>query len=225
MHAWEFFDDPMPEAQVWAGEVVAAMDELGVDRSRIGLDRMGTPGFLALTEAGCGFVDSAPVTQAAREVKTPEEIRLFRANAPIVMEQLRTVGVDDRPRGAGARDLRGDGADRARPAGSSTTPRTPCAQAPTRTRGGPKPRTARSSPATSSTSTPTRWAWAGRSTASLERSRVGPPSPAQRDTYRAAFDWLERMKALVRPGHHLRGARRRSPRCRPSGTCPSATSA
>ena len=52
---------------------------------------MGTPGFLALTEAGCGFVDSAPVTQAAREVKTPEEIRLFRANAPIVMEQLRAV--------------------------------------------------------------------------------------------------------------------------------------
>ena len=28
----------------------------------------------------------------------------------------------------------------------------------------------------------------------------GRPTPAQRDTYRAAFDWLEGMKAVVRPG-------------------------
>ena len=27
-----------------------------------------------------------------------------------------------------------------------------------------------------------------------------PPTPAQRDTYRAALDWLEAMTALVRPG-------------------------
>ena len=52
----------------------------------------------------------------------------------------------------------------------------------------------------------------------------GPPTAAQRDTYKAAYDWLEGMKAVVRPGltcGELAGSRRRSRR----STCRSATSA
>ena len=200
MHAWEFFDDPMAEARVWAGEVVAAMAELGVDRTRIGLDRMGTPGFLALSEAGCGFVDSAPVTQAAREVKTPEEVRLFRANAPIVMEQLRTVeaaiapGVQERELfaamaqtgpGPGGRVLRHEhgvlGPQHEPLAGRSHGPRD-------RAR---RPRLRRH-----------RHGGRGRGVLlrlSNVRVRARPRPRSATPTVRR-FDWLERMKALVRPG-------------------------
>jgi Xaa-Pro aminopeptidase len=40
----------------------------------------------------------------------------------------------------------------------------------------------------------------------------GEATPAQRDTYRAAFDWLEGMKALVRPGVTCRELALRAPK-------------
>jgi Xaa-Pro aminopeptidase len=52
------------------------------------VDRLGTPGFLALQREGVTFIDSAPVTTGARAVKTPEELALFDLNAGIVMEML-----------------------------------------------------------------------------------------------------------------------------------------
>jgi Xaa-Pro aminopeptidase len=48
MHAWEFFDDPGGQARVFAAEAVAALRELGVGGDGVGVDRLGTPGFLAL---------------------------------------------------------------------------------------------------------------------------------------------------------------------------------
>ena len=226
MHAWEFFDDPMAEAEVWAREVVAAMDELGVDRRAIGLDRLGTPGFLALPEAGSrvrrfgsGDAGSARGEDARGDPAVPGQ----RADRDRAAPHVRG---GDRPRGAEREVFAAMAADRAAPGASSTTPRTPSARAPTRTRGEPKPRTARSSPATSSTSTPTRSAWAGRSSASLARSPVGDADAARSETPIVPRTTGSRqMKALVRPGHHLRRARRRAPRCRPSGTCRSATNA
>jgi Xaa-Pro aminopeptidase len=66
MHAWEFYDDPASEAAIWAREVTEAMRELGVEGERLAVDRLGTPGFLALQSQGVGLVDAAPITQEAR---------------------------------------------------------------------------------------------------------------------------------------------------------------
>ena len=64
------------------------MRELGVKRNRLAVDRLGTPGFLALERLGLELADAAPVTRAARDVKTPEEIEAFDASGAVVMEML-----------------------------------------------------------------------------------------------------------------------------------------
>ena len=88
MHAWEFSDDAATHADRFASEALAALRELGVARGPVAVDRLGTPGFLALQRAGLEVVDSSPATQEAREVKTPQEIALFRLNGPLVVEAL-----------------------------------------------------------------------------------------------------------------------------------------
>src|SRR5438445_1153262 len=88
MHAWEFFDDPGPEATSWAKETVAALRELGAAGPLLGVDRLGTPGFLALEREGIDVVDSSPVTQRAREVKTPQEVTLFELNGALILGML-----------------------------------------------------------------------------------------------------------------------------------------
>src|SRR3989441_10196680 len=88
MHSWEFYDDTQAHAAIFARETVAAMRELGVAGGRLAVDRLGTPGYLALERAGIAMVDSAPATSAAREIKTPEEIALFQLNGGIVMSML-----------------------------------------------------------------------------------------------------------------------------------------
>jgi Xaa-Pro aminopeptidase len=88
MHGWEFFDDASSEANVFAREAVAALRELGWSGGRVGIDRLGAPGWLALEGEGLAPVDSSPATQEAREVKTSQEIALFRLNGRIVVEAL-----------------------------------------------------------------------------------------------------------------------------------------
>src|SRR5438034_774153 len=88
MHAWEFYDDTATHARTFALEIAAALRELGVAGSRLAVDRLGTPGYLALERAGIEMIDSAPITTAAREIKTPEEIALFELNGGILMEML-----------------------------------------------------------------------------------------------------------------------------------------
>jgi Xaa-Pro aminopeptidase len=88
MHAWEFYDDTEPRARRFADDIVAALRDLGVSSKRLAVDRLGTPGFLALERQGLTLIDSAPVTTVAREIKTPEEIALFEHGGAIVMEML-----------------------------------------------------------------------------------------------------------------------------------------
>ncbi len=89
MHMWEFFDDPVAEATAFAREAASALRELGVRGGRVGVDRTGTPAFLALQEEGLTLVDSSPATQEARQVKTPQEILALRLNGRLVVEGLR----------------------------------------------------------------------------------------------------------------------------------------
>jgi Xaa-Pro dipeptidase len=88
MHTWEFIDSAADEAAIWARETADAMRELGVEGGTVAVDRLATPGFEALTNAGIRAIDASPVTMRAREVKTPEEIRLFERNGEILSVML-----------------------------------------------------------------------------------------------------------------------------------------
>lgn len=88
MHAWEFFDDAATHGDLFAKEAVSALRELGVSGGRIGVDRVGVPGLLGLQAQGLILVDSSPATQEAREVKTSQEVLLFRLNGKLVVEAL-----------------------------------------------------------------------------------------------------------------------------------------
>jgi len=97
MHTWEFFDDVGSHSAIFARETVATMRELGVTDDRLAVDRLGTPGFLALQAAGISILDSAPITMQAREIKTPEEIEVLAIGGEVVMEMLRDFAAAIRP--------------------------------------------------------------------------------------------------------------------------------
>jgi Xaa-Pro aminopeptidase len=199
MHAWEFFDDPGAEAGVWAGEAIAALRELGVSGDLVAVDRLGTPAFLTLIERGLTIRDSAPVTQEARRVKTPQELAALDLNAPLLMEMLSTVEETIAP-GVSERDvlaemarvmLRGGGeylATNCLCSGENTNP----------WRSEATDRRIRSGDLV----------FVDTDTVGLEGcffcvSRtfaVGEPNSAQRETYAAAHGWLREMKEAIRPG-------------------------
>jgi Xaa-Pro dipeptidase len=201
MHAWEFFDDPQAEADVWARETMAACADLGVGGRTVAVDRLGTPGFIALQRAGFTIVDSAPATQAAREVKTPQEIVLMRRNGTLIQDMLTALegaivpGVRERELLAVLSDvlLRGGGEYLA----TSTVCSGPNAN-PWRAEA-----TERALKAGELVFVDTDTVGIGGYFFCVSRTFPVPgaaPSRAQRDTYRAALDWLQEMKSLVRPG-------------------------
>jgi Xaa-Pro aminopeptidase len=201
MHAWEFYDDTAAHAAIFARETVGALRELGASSSRLALDRLGTPGFLALQREGIAVVDSAPVTTVAREIKTPDEIRLFEHNAGIVMEMLSNFERAIVP-GVRERDLLAVLADTLlRNGGEHLATSTVCS--------GPN-----SNP------------WRAEATARaieagdlvyVDTDAVGIegyffcvsrtflcgnrlPTRAQCEAYRAAHDWLQALREMIRPG-------------------------
>ena len=201
MHAWEFVDNPDGEAEIWARETIDAARELGVGGDAMAVDRLGTPGYLALQRAGLTIVDSGAVTAAAREVKTPEEIRLLEVNGAIVVEMLSAFEAAIVP-GARERDLLAVVSDvLLRRGGEFLATSTVCS--------GPNTNPWRAE-ATDRQLEPGDLVFVDTDCVGVEGyfscvSRTflfgdGEPTRAQRETYRAAFDWLEEMKALVRPG-------------------------
>ena len=201
MHAWEFYDDPASEAAIWVREVTEAMRELGVDGERLAVDRLGTPGFLALLGEGVGLVDSSPITQEAREVKTPEEIQLFELNGAMVVDMLSAFEGALVP-SVRERDLLAVLSDTMlRAGGEYLATSTVCS--------GPNMNPWRSE-ATDRVIEHGDLVYVDTDTVGIEGyffcvSRTflcgdAEGTAAQRDTYRAAHDWLEEMKSVVRPG-------------------------
>lgn len=201
MHAWEFFDDPAAEAETWARETAAAFTELGVSGRTVAVDRLGTPGFLAMQGAGFTIVDAAPATQAAREVKTQQEIALMRLNGALIADML---GVFEDSIAPGARecDLLGILSDvMLRGGGEYLATSTVCS--------GPNTNPWRAE-ATQRELRPGELVFVDTDTVGIggyffcvSRTFSVPgvaPSPAHVETFRAAHAWLEGMKALVRPG-------------------------
>lgn len=201
MHAWEFYDDPAPEAEAWAAQTLDAVAELGAGGGRIGVDRLGTPAFLALLDRGVRPVDSAPATQLARRVKTPEEIALFDANAPLVLGMLTAFEAAIAP-GATERDLLAVLSDEmVRGGGEYLATTTVCS--------GPNTNPWRAE-VTDRRLEAGDLVYVDTDTVGIEGcffcvSRTflvgdGPPTAAQRSLYGEAHAWLEAMQALIRPG-------------------------
>ncbi len=71
------------KAREWARSIRSALRERGLERERLAVDKLDTPGFLALQEENITLVDVGQATVDAREVKTPEEVQLFAVNGSI----------------------------------------------------------------------------------------------------------------------------------------------
>jgi Xaa-Pro dipeptidase len=71
-----------------ATEICDVLRELGVAGEQVGVDRLDVAALLALQRAGLRVVDASPVTDVAREVKTPEEVKVMRFNGPIGTEMM-----------------------------------------------------------------------------------------------------------------------------------------
>lgn len=201
MHAWEFYDDPAAQAATWAEETLAAVRELGAGGERIAVDRLGTPAFLALVERDVRLLDSAPVTQQARRVKTPEEIVLFDLNGTLIMEMLTEFEAAIAP-GVSERELLAVLSDvMVRGGGEYLATTTVCS--------GPNTNPWRGE-ATDRRLEAGDLVFVDTDTVGIEGcffcvSRTFPvgeaaPTAEQRAMYRESFEWLTEMKALVRPG-------------------------
>jgi Xaa-Pro dipeptidase len=70
-------------AKRWAASVKSAMAELGSAGTPLAVDKLDGFGFMALTEAGIRVTDPSPATVDAREIKTPEEVQLMVLNCAI----------------------------------------------------------------------------------------------------------------------------------------------
>jgi Xaa-Pro aminopeptidase len=200
MHAWEFSDEPAAEAAIWADETLAAIRERGATGNVVSVDRLGTPAFLALQERGVRIVDSAPVTQEARRVKTPEEVALFELNGGLLLDMLAAFEGAVAP-GISERELLAVMSDvMVRGGGEYLATTTVCS--------GPNTNPWRAE-ATDRRLERGDLVFVDTDTVGIEGcffcvSRTFPvgnaPSRAQRDLYRWAYDWLTAMEALIRPG-------------------------
>ncbi|HEX6580220.1 MAG TPA: Xaa-Pro peptidase family protein [Actinomycetota bacterium] len=201
MHAWEFFDDPEKEADAWADELLEAVREVGAEGSTVAVDRLGAPAYLALARRGIGVGDSAPVTQDARRVKTPQELRLLDENAALVMEMLAALDRAIAP-GVSERDLLAVLAGvMIRGGGEYLATNTVCS--------GPNTNPWRAE-VTDRRLESGDLVYVDTDTIGIEGmffcvSRTflagdTPPSTAQRDAYRASHEWLRGMEELIRPG-------------------------
>ncbi len=203
MRAWEFLDDSEAASATWARETVEAARELGASGRTVAVDRLGTPAFLALRREGVDIADSAPITQAAREIKTPEEIRLLEHDGAIVGEMLSAFEAAIGP-GVRERDLLAVLSDSLlRRGGEYLATNTVCS--------GPNTNPWRAE-ATDRAVEPGDLVFVDTDAIAVEGyffcvSRtfpVGDPTPAQRALYREAHEWLTALTELVRPGLALR---------------------
>jgi Xaa-Pro aminopeptidase len=76
------------KADSMAEEIRDVLRELGAANEEIGVDRVDALALLALQKAHINVIDSSPITDTAREIKTPEEVMLLRLNCAIGDEMM-----------------------------------------------------------------------------------------------------------------------------------------
>ncbi|MCC7049920.1 MAG: aminopeptidase P family protein [Alphaproteobacteria bacterium] len=70
-------------ARTWARSVKQVMADLGCKGAPLAVDKLDGYGFMALQDEGIRVTDPSPATVDAREIKTPEEIQLMIVNGAI----------------------------------------------------------------------------------------------------------------------------------------------
>jgi Xaa-Pro aminopeptidase len=70
-------------AKRWAASIKSAMAELGCAGAPLAVDKLDGFGFMALADEGIRVADPGPATVDAREIKTPEEVQLMIINCAI----------------------------------------------------------------------------------------------------------------------------------------------
>jgi Xaa-Pro dipeptidase len=201
MRAWEFYDDPQAEADRWVEETLAAIRELGVESEAVAVDRLGAPAYVALGHRGVAIQDSAPATQEARRIKTPQELRLLEMNASMVMDMLVAFETAIAP-AVSERELLAVLTDgMVRGGGEYLATTTVCS--------GPNTNPWRAE-ATDRRLDAGDLVYVDTDTVGIGGmffcvSRTFPvgdadPAPEVRDTYRSSYDWLQAMERIVRPG-------------------------
>ncbi len=199
----------------WAQSIRAVLRELGLERERLAVDRLDTPGFLGLQEEGLALVDVGPAMVDAREVKTPEEIQLFAVNGEIGDAMMAEFEAAIRP---GIREyelwavlsdalLRRKGETLFTRLVASGTNTNPWLTEATDKAVAPGDLVGVDTDAT------------GYEGYCIDFSRTflcgDTPSPAQKEAYRVAYDCIAGMLDLVRPGIAFEEFARKGPRLPP----------
>ncbi len=199
----------------WAQSIRAVLRELGLERERLAVDRLDTPGFLGLQEEGIPIVDVGPAMVDAREVKTPEEIQLFAVNGEIGDAMMAEFEAAIRP---GIREyelwavlsdalLRRKGETLFTRLVASGTNTNPWLTEATDKAVAPGDLVGVDTDAT------------GYEGYCIDFSRTflcgDTPSPAQKEAYRVAYDCIAGMLDLVRPGIAFEEFARKGPRLPP----------
>lgn len=212
MRSWEFIDRANEEAAGWAAETISAMHELGLRGDRVALDRLGTPGLLALERAGVSIVDAAPATRAARELKTPEEIALFDLNGAMVMRMLAAFEAAIAP-GVRERDLVATLSETLLRNGGEYLATNTVASGPN-TNPWRAEATARELETGDLVYVDTDTVGIAGYFLCVSRTFLcgdARPTPQQRDVHAAALEWLTGMRQTIRPGLSCREIAERAP--------------
>ncbi|MCH2540605.1 MAG: Xaa-Pro peptidase family protein [Anaerolineales bacterium] len=78
---WQYkATEGLAAANKWAEEIKSVMGELGYAGEPLAVDKLDGYGFIALQNAGITVTDPSPATVDSREVKTPEEVQLMILN-------------------------------------------------------------------------------------------------------------------------------------------------
>ena len=102
MAYWQFEGVRAHEvARRWAAGMRSALRELGLEGEPLAVDKLDTPGWLALQDEGIRILDVSPATIDAREIKTGQEIELCKINGAIGDAMLAAFEAAIRP---GARE-------------------------------------------------------------------------------------------------------------------------
>ena len=82
--SWQYgATEGLARAKKWAASVKQVMADLGCAGAPLAVDKLDGFGFMALQEEGIRVTDPSPATVDAREVKTPEEVQLMILNGVI----------------------------------------------------------------------------------------------------------------------------------------------
>jgi Xaa-Pro aminopeptidase len=81
---WQFHGDrAFGRVRAFADELRDVLRERGLADGPVAIDRLDALGFIALQDAGLELTEALTTLEAAREIKTPEEIKLLRINGAI----------------------------------------------------------------------------------------------------------------------------------------------